>query len=501
MTIKLIIKDHVNCQFVGLPPGVRRELSKTLECFLPEARYSPQYKMGRWDGKITFCSEVSSETYINCLDTLLPVLLKYYDSEEIEIEDRRVFEDFKFEEIDKFFLSDTYWPDGHPLAGEPIILSDEQVFAINNYLNNNTGIQSLPTGLGKTIITACLSKIVEAYGRSIVIVPSKSLVTQTEQDYKNVGLDVGVFYGDRKEVFHQHIITTWQSLSSLMKSGQTSEGITMADILEDMKVVICDETHSAKGKELQKILLGPFKNIQLRWGMTGTVPKEKHNRLYVTTALGELIGQVKASVLQDKGILAKCHVNILEVADRVEYADYREEKLYLTTNEQRLDWLAYFAKNLAHDTGNVLLLVENIETGKYLQNLIENSEFVHGITKNEKRAETYKDINKQDNRVLIATYGVAAVGININRLFNVILVEPGKSFIRVIQSIGRGIRVAADKSYVDIWDFTSDSKFSKRHCNKRKEYYRDVSYPYTTLKLDLETKPTFTSVKSFFSKP
>jgi len=160
--------------------------------------------MGRWDGKITFCSEVSSETYINCLDTLLPVVLKYYDSEEIEIEDRRVFEDFKFEEIDKFFLSDTYWPDGHPLAGEPIILSDEQVFAINNYLNNNTGIQSLPTGLGKTIITACLSKIVESYGRSIVIVPSKSLVTQTEQDYKNVGLDVGVFYGDKRSISSTH---------------------------------------------------------------------------------------------------------------------------------------------------------------------------------------------------------------------------------------------------------------------------------------------------------
>jgi superfamily II DNA or RNA helicase len=83
----------------------------------------------------------------------------------------------------------------------------------------------------------------------------------------------------------------------------------------------------------------------------------------------------------------------------------------------------------------------------------------------------------------VATYGVAAVGINIPRIFNLVLVEPGKSFVRVIQSIGRGIRKAEDKDFVQIWDLTSSCKFAKRHLTKRKEFYKDAEYPFSVEKL------------------
>ena len=75
------------------------------------------------------------------------------------------------------------------------------------------------------------------------------------------------------------------------------------------------------------------------------------------------------------------------------------------------------------------------------------------------------------------------MGINIPRIFNLVLVEPGKSFIRVIQSIGRGIRKAEDKDHVEIWDITSTAKFSKRHLTERKKFYNEARYPYTIKKL------------------
>ena len=100
------------------------------------------------------------------------------------------------------------------------------------------------------------------------------------------------------------------------------------------------------------------------------------------------------------------------------------------------------------------------------------------------RQEEYAEISEMDNKVIVATYGVAAVGINIPRIFNLVLLEPGKSFVRVIQSIGRGIRKAEDKDHVQIWDITSTCKFAKRHLTKRKAFYREAAYPFTIQKLD-----------------
>jgi len=126
-----------------------------------------------------------------------------------------------------------------------------------------------------------------------------------------------------------------------------------------------------------------------------------------------------------------------------------------------------------------LVLTNRIANGKLLQDLIPESEFVQGAMKTIDRKETYDEINEATNSITIATYGVAAVGINIPRIFNLVLLEPGKSFVRVIQSIGRGVRIAKDKDFVQIWDVTSRCKFSKRHLTERKKYYKDAQYPFT----------------------
>ena len=134
-------------------------------------------------------------------------------------------------------------------------------------------------------------------------------------------------------------------------------------------------------------------------------------------------------------------------------------------------------------SANTLVLVDRIAAGEKIQELIPNSVFIKGAVKLKDRKEAYDDIQTGTNMVVIATYGVAAVGINVPRIFNLVLVEPGKSFVRVIQSIGRGIRKAKDKDFVQIWDITSNCKFSKRHLAKRKAYYKDANYPYTVTKV------------------
>jgi superfamily II DNA or RNA helicase len=101
----------------------------------------------------------------------------------------------------------------------------------------------------------------------------------------------------------------------------------------------------------------------------------------------------------------------------------------------------------------------------------------------DERKEQYDEVATSTNKIIIATYGVAAVGINIPRIFNLVLIEPGKSFVRVIQSIGRGIRKAEDKDHVEIWDITSSCKFAKRHLTQRKTFYREANYPFDVEKL------------------
>ena len=138
-----------------------------------------------------------------------------------------------------------------------------------------------------------------------------------------------------------------------------------------------------------------------------------------------------------------------------------------------------------NETGNTLVLVDRVAAGHALvQRLGDRAVFVSGATKSSKRQEHYDEVADATDKIIVATYGVAAVGINIPRIFNLVMVESGKSFTRVIQSIGRGIRRAEDKDHVQIWDITSTCKFAKRHLTKRKAYYREANYPFTQEKLE-----------------
>ena len=187
--------DEVNVKIEGLDLDVRKKLSDTFKFEVPGARYMPAVRLGRWDGKVGFF-QLGGSTYINLLPEILPILEAYnYD---VDLEDYRDYQrSYELEPVDEDSYADYVWPPGHPQAGKPIILRDYQVEVINKFLDNPQCLQEIATGAGKTLCTAVLSHRCEPHGRTIVIVPNKSLVTQTEDDYVNMGLDVGVFFGDR----------------------------------------------------------------------------------------------------------------------------------------------------------------------------------------------------------------------------------------------------------------------------------------------------------------
>jgi superfamily II DNA or RNA helicase len=474
-TAKLIIRDEVNIKIDNVDPATRRKMSAALKFMLPYAYHMPAYKLGRWDGMIRFC-DVGGRTYLNLLDTLLPILQNAgYD---IEIDDHRQTWNLKFEQIDENYLSSIQWPKGHTHEGQDIVLRDYQIDAINNFLEHLQSLQEIATAAGKTIITATLSKLCEQYGRTIVIVPNKSLVTQTEEDYRNIGLDVGVFYGDRKDYGHQHTICTWQSLNVLLKkSKKKTADINIQEFIDGVICIMVDEVHQAKADVLKELLTGVFANVPIRWGLTGTIPKAEYEFISLKASLGEVINRISAHSLQEQGVLSNCEVKVLQLKDDVGYPNYPSELKYLSTDANRIDYLATVIKDIAN-AGNTFVLIDRIKTGEMLIERIPDAMFVRGATKNEERKETYDEVATGNDSLIIATYGVASVGINIPRIFNLVLIEPGKSFVRVIQSIGRGIRKAHDKDFVQIWDITSNCKYSKRHLTTRKKYYREAKYDF-----------------------
>jgi len=481
-TAKIVIKDEVNCKILNLDLDCRKALMRKFEYEVPGARYLPSVRLGRWNGKVSYCS-LAGSTYINLIPDIVSVLEQYdYD---IELEDLRTYSNnFNFNEIQTDSFSNKSWPTGHIEAGNPIILRDYQVEIVNNFLKNTQCIQEVATGAGKTLMTAALSKSIEQYGRSIVVVPNKSLVVQTEADYINLGLDVGVYFGDRKEYNKCHTICTWQSLNNLLKSTKAGEAeINIKEFIEDVVCVMVDEVHMAKADVLKQLLTGPFSHIPIRWGLTGTIPKATYEQTSLLVSLGPVIGKLSASELQEKGVLAQCHVNIVQLKDSVEFSNYQSELKYLLENDKRLDKIAELIDKIK-DNGNTLILVDRVNAGRELQSRLKDSAFVSGETKLTERKEEYDEVKTSANKIIIATYGVAAVGINIPRIFNLVLIEPGKSFVRVIQSIGRGIRKAEDKDEVVIWDITSSCKFAKRHLTQRKAYYKEAKYPFTIEKLD-----------------
>jgi len=367
------------------------------------------------------------------------------------------------------------------------------------------------TVVHNTFMTGALTKVHEEMDdlRVLTIVPNKTLVRQTHKEYMALGLDAGIYYGDIKKTDHKHLVSTWQSL------------IISPHMMKDYDVVIVDEVHLAKGKSLQTLLLDYGAHMGYRYGVTGTMPKEDIDKMSINIALGTLVTEVGASTLIEKKILANLNISVIELEHNLKtefeqykrdfrksltrpepltytqfkdgyLPDYSAEKSYNTKHEEHLNWIAAKLEEIRNEYGNVLVLVDGVKHGESLSKLIDDSYFLSGSDKTDVRESVYEQYDNRDDMLTIATAQIASTGLSINRIFALCYINFGKSGIKVIQSVGRGLRTADDKDFVMVFDFTNDLKYSRRHTTERIKFYKEEKYPYSKEKIKFS--PTITNL-------
>lgn len=495
-TAKVKILDEVNCVIVGLRPDHATYFWDEFAATAPNYFFNPKFKLGQWDGKIRFFQK-TGKTYVYLLDEIVPKLSGLgYD---ISLEDQRNVQVPEVQLITEDYFSHIW----HPDFNSYIKLRHYQVDAVNSVITDPPGIIIAGTGAGKTIMAAALCDVYGKHGlKTVTIVPSKDLIEQTYAEYKICELDAGRYYSETKELDHQHMVTTWQSL----KNNLT--------LMHHFDMVLVDECHGAKGQILQKLLIEHGSHIALRFGLTGTLPKPETDAMAVRVCLNTVRYVITAKQLMDEGYLAKLDIDILQLEENFdkEYADYitefnnskklgerkltltqfkdkyfpdyTAEKRYLQSNKERIEWIAdYISIKRDEKKGNVFCLVDGVRFGQKLTECIDGAVFVHGKDKQKARQEIYELFKDNDNLVVIATVHIASTGLNIKRIFNMMFIDVGKSFIRIIQTIGRGLRKADDKDSILVTDICSDLKYSKRHLSERIKFYKEAQYKHKKQKI------------------
>lgn len=356
---------------------------------------------------------------------------------------------------------------------------------------------------GKSVVAMMLALEVSKHGRFILIEPSKDLTLQTAQVFRDLGVECGVCGCGFRELDKKITICTWQTIDSLerRKSGGKKDGkqiITkeqselsqeeLQQLVSGTVGVVFDEAHQMKSYNCKKICESTFKDVPLRWGLTGTIPKQKVDKYCIVCGIGHVAHTLGSKELQDKGILAKCDISCIKLIDDSEFRFFADELEYLSTNVDRLNFIGTLIHNIVQSQGNTLVLVNRIKCGEYLESVIKqlgsDCIFLDGSVKSKDRFREYESIKTENNKCIIATSQIAATGLSIDRLFNVVLLDYGKSFVKSIQSIGRGLRLGRDKDHCNIFDIFSTTRFSKKHFNDRIHYYNSKEFNFKVLEVE-----------------
>ena len=499
---KIRLLDEVTAVVLGLNGDHLAALCKKYAVNAPNYFFNPLYKLGRWDGKVQYFSP-AGRTYVYLIDEILPYIANLGYT--ITIEDLRA----SVKIIPEPITADMYAHIIHRETGEPTVLRDYQVNGVNELLAHGYGILKACTGAGKTILAAAL---VDSYGKhgikTLTIVPSQDLIRNTKKDYEYYGLDVGEYSGTHKDIEHLHVVSTWQALKN------------HTELVKQFQLVLVDEAHGAKGTQLKNILVNSSAGILYRFGVTGTMPKEPSDLMTINVALGPIRAVVEAHDLMERKILAQLNIDIIQLvenlADEYEteeaerkrirmagqtytqfkdgyFPDFVTEKSYLHKNKTRIEWIADFLlakQDKKH--GNVLCFVDSISLGRQIAKIIPGAIFVNGVDVKSaaKREEYYNLFRTRDDVIMIATIHIAGTGLNIPRINEMVTVDLGKSFIRVIQGIGRALRIAHDKTHVTVSDICSDLKYSKKHLALRRTYYTEAKYVNKITKVEYDKQQT-----------
>ena len=455
----ITVRDEVYCQISGLEPQDHTVLFDKFSLLVEGAHFMPLVRLGRWNGKIPFYSK-EGKVYFRLLDEITPYLETW--GYEIEIRDlRRPVSMIETRMDPEWFLRK---PE-HKLG---VKLRPYQVDAVNAALNATSGFIIAGTGAGKTLICAALADVMAHNElKTMVIVPSSDLVSQTVGTFTMCNLDVGTYSGAKKDISHAVVVATWQALQN------------NPAIVESFHCIIVDEAHGASAKVVGELINNHGKHCAFRFGCTGTFPKPKIDQMTLRGAIGEILYEIHAHELIAMGYLAQLEIEPIEIQETAEeeFTDYGAERTFINKNPARLDLIADLVIARADQYGNTLVLVNSIKQGKALQKLIKDSVFLAGETENEVRAEWYHMFENRDDLIVIATFGIASQGISIDRIFNFMMIDAGKGFIRSIQSIGRSLRIGHDKDRVHCVDVHSCLKWARKHFRERKKWFTEAKYP------------------------
>ena len=476
--------SKVNEVFVKIhcDKGEAMELSEYFTFYVPGYKFMPAFRNKIWDGKIRLFNSQNHTIYYG----LIPYIEKFCEERgyDFALDDTiDVAEEFSLDEAMEFI--DT--------LGLPFEPRDYQVKAFLYAIRNKRHMLLSPTASGKSLIIYLIVRYLQ--GKTLIIVPTISLVAQLFKDFKDYGYDSEkhchqIFAGESKYSEKPIIISTWQSIYKLPKEW-----------FNQFDVVIGDEAHLFKAKSLTTIMSN-LTECGYRFGLTGTLDGTQTHRLVLEGLFGRVKKVTTTKELIDTGKLAKFKIKALilkhseEVSKQTKNYKYQEEIEYLVTSQARNRFIRNLAMSLK---GNTLILYQFVEKhGKVLDAMIRDiSEdrmifFVHGKVGVDEREEVRAITEKESNAIIIASYGTFSTGINIRNLHNIVFASPSKSKIRTLQSIGRGLRIGDSKEEATLFDIADDmthkskQNFTLQHFIERMKIYNEEKFDYKIYTINLK---------------
>ncbi len=467
-------------------PHVYYELRDAFQFDVPNAKFSPAYKNKWWDGIIYLFNVNTKEIYVGLLDKLI----RFCENHNYTYEFRNnkyyglpfeVNEMISHEGVKDYMTSICkYAP------------RDYQVEGVYDALRHNRKLLISPTASGKSLmIYSIVRYYVEKGQNTLIVVPTTSLVEQMYKDFADYGWDVGsfchkIYAGKERETDSQVIITTWQSIYKLPRQ-----------YFSRFNVVVGDEAHQFKSKSLVSIMT-KLSDAKYRFGFTGTLDGSETHKWVLEGLFGPSYKIIRTDELMQKGHVATLDINILLLKHNPHRFDNFEEEVQYIINHERRN---KFIKNLAIDLkGNTLILFSRVEGhGQPLYELInksisENRQifFVHGGVATEDREQVREITEKENNAIIVASYGTFSTGINIKNLHNVIFASPSKSRIRNLQSIGRVLRKGNQKTKATLYDIADDISYKSRknytlnHLMERIKIYNEENFNYEIVNIPLK---------------
>ena len=471
---------------VDTEPNIARELVDFFTFEVPGARFMPTYKNRVWDGKIRLYNQMSGEIYFG----LVPYVEEFAKRNDISIEYK---EGVKNEgEYGTSVLGGFVRRVSPKSKGKSLQIRDYQMAAFTHAVRNNRSLLLSPTASGKSLIIYLLARWYES-NRVLILVPTTSLVEQMYSDFLDYGyLEAKmqkIYQGHSREITKEVTISTWQSLYKMPRK-----------YFEQFGCILGDEVHQFKAKSLTNIM-NKMHQTQYRHGFTGTLDGLQTHRLVLEGLFGSVNRVTSTKELMDKKTLAKLNIKciVLQYPDEdkkyMKNMNYQDEVDLLVRDQRRNKFIVDLTTHLK---GNTLVLFQFVEKhGAVLHDMMKDLDrkvfYVWGGTDAQTRENVREITEKEKNAIIVASYGTFSTGINIRNLHNVVFSSPSKSRIRVLQSIGRGLRTTNDKTGATLYDIADDltwksrQNFTLRHFMERINIYNEEEFDYQIKNLPIES--------------